>query len=498
MDRWRKAHADTDDGLPVALASEAAHGTVIDAVSEAARKAGAKAGQKVTDARAIYPDLVVEASDPGGDANALMRLCKWARRWSPWTALDGADGLLLDSQGTAHLFGGEAAMLADMNNRLRRLGFASRIAIAPTIGGAWALAHFGDRSGIIIDDDALDGALAPLPIESLRINADTALLLRRLGLKTIGDLIDIPALSLARRFRKTPDATTNPLRRLEQARGRIEEVAEPLVPQTVYRAAQRVAEPVLHVQILAPILADLADDLCKALEDGGRGLRRVRFEAFRVDGHIAALHAETAAPVRTPDHICRLFAERLETLDAGFGFDAFALTAIWHDAMPARQKGLAEDEAEGLALPHLIDRLSVRIGVGKVRRAVAYASHIPERSVVWRPALEEQPGVAAMQAPRRERPIRLFDRPEPITVIYGTPEGPPKRFRWRRKLHDVIKVEGPERIAPEWWRERSSVRLRDYYKIEDEDGRRFWIYRNGLIDDGRGGPPDWFLHGLFA
>lgn len=497
MDRWRKAHADTDDGLPIALASEAAHGTVIDAVSEAARKAGAKAGQKLTDARAIYPDLVVETSDPEGDADALMRLGKWARRWSPWTALDGADGLLLDSKGTSHLFGGEAAMLSDMENHLRRLGLASRIAMAPTIGSAWALAHFGRRSGIIVDDDALDGALAPLPIESLRIDGDTALLLRRLGLKTVGALIDIPTLSLARRFRKTADAGANPLRRLEQARGRIEEVAEPLVAQTVYRTAQRVAEPVLHVQILAPILADLADDLCKALEDGGRGLRRVRFEAFRVDGHIAVLDAETAAPVRTPDHICRLFAERLETLDAGFGFDAFVLTAIWHDAMPARQKGLAEDETEGLALPHLIDRLSVRIGARNVRRAVACASHIPERSVVWRPALEEEPA-GDVAAPQGERPIRLFDRPEPITVIYGTPEGPPKRFRWRRKLHDVVKVEGPERIAPEWWRERSTVRLRDYYKIEDEDGRRFWIYRNGLIDDGRGGPPDWFLHGLFA
>lgn len=497
MQRWRKAHADTDDSQPIALGSEAPHGTVIDAVNDAAQNAGAKAGQKLTDARAICPALIVESSDPAGDADWLIRLGCWAQCWSPWTAVDGADGLLLDSTGASHLFDGETAMLADMQSRFGDLGLTSRIAIAPTIGGAWALAHYGDRNRIIADSDTLDAALAPLPVESLRIDSDDALLLRRLGLKTVGALAAIPVSSLARRFRKTGNGGVNPLRRLEQALGRVEEIVAPLAPQTRYRAAIRVADPVLHVPIVEPILSDLADRLCRQLENGQRGLRRVRFEAFRVDGHIAALTAETAAPVRKPDHICRLFAERLETLDAGCGFDAFALTAIGHEAMPAHQNGLEENKPEGLSLSHLIDRLSVRIGAQNVCRPIAVASHVPERSVAWRPGLDEDPSVPA-EPPQRERPIRLFDRPEPIAVIYATPEGPPKRFRWRRKLHDVVKVEGPERIAPEWWRERSTVRLRDYYKIEDEDGRRFWIYRNGVIDDGRGGPPEWFLHGLFA
>ncbi len=497
MERWRTARADTDDSLPLALASKGTRGTVIDAVNDAAREGGAKAGQKLTDARAICPDLIIEPSDTEGDADWLARLGLWTQRWSPWTAVDGTDGLLLDSTGVSHLFGGEPAMLGDIQRRFDDLGFTSRIAMAPTIGCAWALAHFGERDRMIASSDTLDTMLAPLPVASLRIDSDDVLLLRRLGLKTVGALADIPIVSLARRFREKEESRTNPLHRLEQARGRIEEVVEPLIPQTLYRAAKRVAEPVLYVAILKPILADLAEKLCRKLETAQRGLRRMRFEAFRVDGHIAVLAAETAAVVRTPDHICRLFAERLETLDAGFGFDAFALTALWHEAMPAHQKGLEDDEAEGLSPPHLIDRLSARIGARNVRRPIAYPSHIPERSVVWRPALEQNPPISTL-GPERKRPIRLFDHPEPITVIYATPEGPPKRFRWRRKLHDVVKVEGPERIAPEWWRERSTVRLRDYYQIEDEEGRRYWIYRNGLTDDGRGGSPDWFLHGLFA
>ena len=396
-------------------------------------------------------------------------------------------------------------MLADMRARHAAMGFTSRAAIAPTIGAAWALARFG-KDGAIVDEEGLHSALAPLPIDALRIDADTVLLLRRVGLKTIGALAGIPTLALARRFRSLglakklgskTKAPANPLHRLQQALGHITEVVEPLAQRTLYRARSRVVEPIRHTAVLEPVLTDLARDLCNQLFARQQGLRRVRFEAFRVDGQTQILHAETAAPVREPDHVAALFTEGLQTLDAGFGFDAFALTASWHEDMAAHQTALDEEMAEGITLPHLIDRLSARIGPNHVRRPVPYASHIPERSVGWRPALQGELALSG-DAPARERPLRLFDRPEPVTVIYATPEGPPRRFRWRRVLHDVVKVEGPERIAPEWWRERSTARLRDYYKVEDEVGRRFWIYRGGVVNDGRGGPPEWFMHGLFV
>ncbi|RDC59968.1 Protein ImuB [Alteripontixanthobacter maritimus] len=508
MDLWRKKHGRPDDGTPLVLVSEGTHGTVIDAASTAALHAGAKCGQRLTDARAICPALVVEQSNHASDAAWLERLTGWAHRWSPWTAMDGMDGLLIDATGAAHCFGGEAAMQADMRARFTAMGFVSHVAIAPTIGGAWALARFGSASGTAnVDRADLTRALAPLPIECLRIDTDVILLLRRVGLKTVGALADIPTLALARRFRslglakrfasRKANAQANPLHRLQQALGHIEETVAPLAERTVYRAQSRVLEPIRHLALLEPLLADLATDLCDQLFARQQGLRRVRFEAFRVDGHIAVLNAETASPIRIPDHIARLFSEGLQTLDAGFGFDAFALTALWHEDMAALQAALDEEPVKGIALPQLIDRLSARIGADRVSRPVPYASHVPERSVGWRSALQGELDFAP-PAPSNERPIRLFDRPEIITVIYATPEGPPRRFRWRRVLHDVVKVEGPERIAPEWWRERSTARLRDYYKVEDEAGRRFWIFRGGVVDDGRGGPPQWFMHGLFA
>jgi protein ImuB len=503
MNRWTRAHANTDearscDSQPFALVSEATHGTILDAVNSAARAAGTKAGQKLTDARAICPALAVAAGDREADTAALGRLALWSRRWCPWTATDGHDALLLDTTGGAHLFGGEAPMLKDMQARFATLGLATRIALAPTIGAAWALSHFSaDHAPVRCPQEGMATALTALPIESLRLDGAAALLLRRLGLKTVGALAAVPRMSLARRFRKADTLAANPLVRLDQAMGRSEEMVAPIDVLPRERATKRVADPVLHISILEPILAELAARLCLGLEKRQRGLRRVRFEAFRVDGELARREAETAQPVRDPVHIVRLFDEQLETLDAGFGFDSFALTALVDEPTDVQQPGLDEEVREGIPLAHLIDRLCVRIGARNVRQPVACASHIPERAVGWRPALDGPPEEGDVPD-IGERPLRLLDRPEPITVIYATPEGPPRRFRWRRCLHDVVRVEGPERIAPEWWRERSTARLRDYYKIEDETGQRFWIYRSGLIDDGRGGPPDWFLHGLFA
>ncbi len=491
---------------------------VVDAVSPAARNAGAKPDQRLADARAICPALMVEASDHAGDTAWLESCARWAHRWSPWVSVEESggreNGLLLDLTGAAHCFGGEAQVLADMQTRFAAMGFVSRSAIAPTIGGAWALARFtgsgtgiGPGMGTIVDETGLRAALAPLPVEALRIDADTALLLRRVGLKTIGALADLPTLSLARRFRslglakrfasRRANAPTNPLHRLQQAHGHITEPVAPLAARTLYRARSRVVEPIRHTAVLEPVLADLARDLCDLLFADQQGLRRVCFELFRVDGQTRTLHAETASPVRDPGHVAGLFAEGMGSLEAGFGFDAFMLTALWHEDMAAHQSALGEEPPQGIALPHLIDRICARIGAESVKRPVPYASHMPERSVGWRPALQGELALTG-DGPMRERPIRLFDRPEPVTVIYATPEGPPRRFRWRRVLHDVVKVEGPERIAPEWWRERSTARLRDYYKVEDEVGRRFWIYRGGVVNDGRGGPPQWFMHGQFA
>ena len=484
---------------------------MIEAVNAAATAAGVKPSARFADARAICPELQSVPHDPQADAALLERLTAWSRRWGPWTALDGADGLLVDTSGAAHLFGGEAQAIAQMLRSISAIGYSVNAAMAPTAAAAWALARYAS-SGVYLTD--LPAALAPLPVAALRLDAATVLLLKRLGLKTIGDLLAVPREGLVRRFRNRRDPAANPLIRLDQALGGAHEAIPALESEPVQRAATRVAEPILHVAILLPVLETLSQRLAASLRQRHRGARRLGFEAFRIDGHVARLEAELARPTRDPAHMVKLFAERLEGLEAGFGFDAFALTALWHEALDAAQPDLSGEVAGDALLASMIDRLVVRLGRRNVRVPQPRESHMPERSVRWvsavdmasspRPRPETAPARLNAKAPHQlalpfhQRPLRLLDNPEPISVLYITPEGVPRRFTWRRVQHEVIKVEGPERIAPEWWREKGTARLRDYYRVEDAAGARYWIYRGGLIGDGRGGAPDWYLHGLFA
>jgi protein ImuB len=253
-----------------------------------------------------------------------------------------------------------------------------------------------------------------------------------------------------------------------------------------------------HRDLLERVISDLAADMVRALEARGEGARRLELALWRVDDEVVLRRIELAAPTRAADHMLRLLAARLEDVDAGFGIETVQLRASWSEPLGLSQADLdAAAEQHGTALAACIDRLSLRLGQQAVTRPVLRASHIPERAQGWQMPLAP---LAAMQGQFafHARPLKLLDRAEPITVLYASPDGLPRRFRWRAEVREVVRVEGPERIAPEWWRERSSARLRDYYRIEDERGRRYWIYRRGLVGDGRGGVPDWFVHGLFA
>ncbi|MGN6501185.1 MAG: DUF6504 family protein, partial [Tsuneonella sp.] len=293
-------------------------------------------------------------------------------------------------------------------------------------------------------------------------------------------------------------AAGNPLVRLDQLLGRAPEPLLPLTPRAMPLVQRRLMEPVRHRASLDTVVTDLARDMVRALEARGEGARRLELGMWRVDGEVVTRHLEMAAATRDAGHICRLLAAKLDDVDAGFGIETVRLRASWAEPLPQDQRGFdAAAEAHGTSLAVCVDRLTVRLGEGAVRRPVVYASYIPERAQRWQPPLAPEPasqGELAFHA----RPLKLLDRAERIAVLYATPDGYPERFRWRGAVHDVVRVEGPERIAPEWWREKGATRLRDYYRIEDQQGRRYWIYRLGLIGDGRGGVPDWFLQGLCA
>ena len=490
IDRWQLAEGPRAD--PVALISESAHGPRITAINAAARREGVRPGTALTDARALCPELAVAPADPAGDIALLERLALWAQRWGPWSALDPPDGLLVDVSGVAHLFGGEAQLLADASERLAARGLTARLGIAPTAGAAWALAHYGAERALLNPGDSLD----QLPVAALRLDPATLLVLRRLGLKRIGDLSGVARDALARRFRSVRAPAANPLVRLDQLTGRVPEPLLPVLAAPPPLVQCRLIEPIRHRALLDQVLGDLAGDMVRVLEGQALGARRLELALWKVDGEVVQRRLELATATRAADHITRLFAAKLDDIDAGFGIELARLTASWCEPLALSQRDFeAAAEAHGTSLAACIDRLSIRLGEGAVRRPEPVASHWPERAQRWLPPLESS-RAAQESLTLHARPLKLLDRPEPIAVIHASPDGLPRRFRWRGTLHEVTRAEGPERIAPEWWRERGAARLRDYYRVEDTAGRRYWIYRHGHAADGRGGVPEWYLQGL--
>ena len=515
IERWSRCAESPEK--PVVLIVEAAHGQLIHAATAAALERGARVGGRLTDARALDPALAAEPADLAGDAALLRKLARWAGRWSPLVEVDEPDGLTLDVSGIAHLFGGEQGLIADMEGRFASLGLTARVAVASTAGAAWALAHGGGAA--ICPKGKEAEALAPLAVAALRLEPRAVQILNRLGLKTIGALARVPRKALQRRFR---DAD-GPLDALDRALGR---KPEPLIAASAEpppRAVVRLAEPATHAEAAAQALERLVPMLARELEQRRLGARRLHLSGYRVDGSVAGTTVATTIPSREPAHLKRLLADKAAALDPEFGFDGFALTASWCEPLGAAQQSLVGEPDGEAEVAKLVDRLSVKLGPQRVRRPVTVESHVPERASGWVSAVASAPlegsgssGGARSRAPQRAlsrllrhrppspslgregRPERLLDRPEAIAVVYATPEGLPRRFVWRRAVHDIARVQGPERIAPEWWRERATARLRDYYRVEDDEGRRYWIFREGLAGDGRGGAPAWYLHGLFG
>jgi protein ImuB len=475
---------------------------VLHAVNKAARDVGLRAGQSHADARAIVPDLVSATAEPEEEVRALDALALWFERFSPLVAVDGRDGLCLDMTGGAHLFGGEAALLAEIVRRLADAGIPARAAMADTPGAAWALARWSDQT--IAPPGKAKDAIADLQVEALRLEPDAVRLLARFGLQRIGDLYGLPRAGLARRFRSEEGLAL--VRRLDQALGVEAEPLKPQRPPADYRTWQVFAEPMLDAEVVGHLLPPLAEALCVQLEQDGQGARILALDAFRTDGRVVRITAGLSAPSRTPAHLLRLLKEKgLEHLDLGFGADALMLTAVTAEPLAGRQGELSGDTrlaGTEEALAGLIDRLQARLGEGAARRPQGVESHLPERSERWVPAGPRAP--AAAEPPSRPRPILMFDPPEPVDAIAELPDSAPSRFTWRRAAHRVAKAQGPERLSPEWWRPASTQgpnRTRDYYAVEDQDGRRFWLFRDGLYDRVEGEEerlPQWWIQGVWG
>ncbi len=466
----------------------------------------------ISQARAQVRGLDIRPADPEGDLAALRGLAVLAaRRWSPVAALSGDDGLFLDLTGTAHLFGGEAAMARRIVGLLARAGFTARVAIADTPGAAWALARHLPGPVTACPPGAQAGALAMLPTAALRIDDAAVELLRRLGIDRIGQLAALPRAPLVRRF------GTAMLLRLDQALGTVSEPLDPVIPPEAIAARRRFAEPILTAEAIAHWLGLLVPELAAALEAAGLGAQRIEFVADRIDGVPQRIRIGLARPSRDPAHLLRLLLRRIEDVAPGYGIDAIALHV--RRAAPLGPQPVTErlDEQAAPELATLVDTLATRIGHGRMWRMRPVESDVPERSAARAPVLDppkrqgprgKRDDVRQLDRnlplppwhPEWPRPARLLARPEPLDhVMAELPDQPPRRFTWRGRAHRVVRADGPERIHGEWWKrdaERASVR--DYFRVEDDAGQRYWLFRSGDGEHGATGDLSWYLHGVFG
>ncbi len=540
-----------DPAKPVALVAETAGRIVVTAVSDAASAAGIVPEMALADARAVLPGLRTMPADPEADAALRNHILSWCGRYTPFAAPEGTDGVWLDVTGCAHLFGGEQTMLDDLLARFGNMGLRGRAALTGTPGAAWALSHYGAACSIAASE-AIRDRIAGLPVAALRLGAATAAGLTRLGLKRVGDLYDLPRAPLTARFSGEVSL------RLDQALGRVEEPISPRQPPPRYRVRLAFPDPIGRTDDIEAGLRRLLHELCERLGQAQRGCRRLDLTLYRVDGSLQTVSVGTSAPARDAAHLARLFAERLGTLDAGFGVEAMVLAAPVTEplgavqidrparassrpkadrpskdsssrpkadrrakpvssrpeadrrakpvssrpeadrrAKPASSRPEADRRQKDSNISPLLDRLGNRLGFDQVVALRPRESFLPEYAVETVPAAAGDGDIPWRPGP--VRPLRLLARPELLETLAAVPEnGPPAAFRWRRVQHRLKAAEGPERIAPEWWRLDPGWDggARDYWRVEDETGRRFWLFREVRLR--RDGTSRWFLHGLFA
>src|SRR5712671_6542426 len=295
----RKGSGAPAEEIPFATVADSAGRRLLAAVNSAATAAGLAPGMPLADALSFFPGLATAAAVLAEDAAALRRLAEWCGRYSPWTAPDGVDGVRIEITGSAHLWGGEAALAADLAARLDRRGIANRIVIADTLGAAWAMARFAEASDkvVIPAPGGLRAALASLPVEALRLDPIAAQGLRRVGLKRIGDLYAMPRDALARRFGETI------ARRLDQALDNLPEPLSPLGEVPTRRVRLSFAEPITEPADLMLATERLTADLVLRLAREGTGARRLDLAFHRVDGRVERIRLGTARPSRDPSHI---------------------------------------------------------------------------------------------------------------------------------------------------------------------------------------------------
>ncbi|MCP4933590.1 MAG: hypothetical protein GY927_05155 [bacterium] len=501
---------------PFALVDLISKGQRLWAVDEAARKQGLVRNMALSDALALCPSLATKQAAPQKDVRRLLQLASWCERYSPLSNVHDDNSLWIDVTGSTHLFAGEQGLLAAISKDFRQQGYTVKLALAGSFAAAFALSHF------VFDDKAkapiipsqssftqLQHYLYSLPVTALRLHENTCSLLHRLGLMTLGQLMDLPRESLKRRF-PSPDQARSVLFRLDQILELRDEPLAPLTPPVLFSSRLRFAQALFSKHGLERALTRLLDDVTWQLERQNQGARSLTFSLWRSDGSTSHIAIGTAQPCRDKAHLFNLFKEKISRIEPGFGIDVIALFVAKAEPLSVKQISLqSRQKSDRSRSPFvLIDRLRNHLGAQKIGYLQALPSHIPERAqslTTSSPPQTMPPLHAASPASPSviyDRPFLLLNPPESIDVLAPLPDDPPLSFTWRRVTRKVITSNGPERLTREWWRElgQKPSRPRDYYKVSTREGGTFWLYRNGLYQGSEEcrSPPQWFIHGFFG
>lgn len=459
---------------------------VIQSASAPAVTAGIRPGMILADARAVHPDLTAIDHDEALPHQLLTAMAEWCLRFTPIAAMAPPDGLMLDISGCAHLWGGEAPYLKEISRRLYQRGYRVQMAIADTIGAAWALSRYGQNGMIAASGQHME-ALLPLPVQALRLTAGVIDKLGKLGLFQIAHLVSIPSAALRKRF--GPELS----QRLGQASGMLTEHITPVCPAPVFRERLDCIEPVRTAKAIEIALHTLLEPLCNHLLQEKMGLRKAVLSCYRIDNEVRQIEIGTHQAARNTTHLFKLFEPKIPQIAPGLGIELFLLDAPAVEPLDVQQERLWLDtgDRQSEALTQLLDRISGRLGNRAIQRYLPAAHHWPERSYTPASSLTEQPAIPWPQG--LSRPLYVLPRPEPIQVSVPLPDYPPLLFIYKNVIHKIKKADGPERIEREWWMDKGLQR--DYYYVEDETGKRYWLFRSGHYDTHI---PEWFIHGFFA
>ena len=459
---------------------------IITAANAAAHSQGIHNNMVLADAKALYPSLHVLDDKPTLTTQLPDRIAEWCIRFTPIAAADHPNGILLDASGCAHLWGSEEAYLKDITSRLSQRGYTVRVAMADTIGCAWAMARYGNQT--VVGKEKQIKALLPLPVTALRINEETISILQKLGLRQIKDVISIPRTSLRRRF------GNELLQRIRQAIGEEEENIVPVYSIEPYQERLPCIEPIKTKEGIEIALQHLLMNLCSRLRKEGKGLRKTFFRGYLLDGGVSGIEISTNHPSQNTQHLFQLFSIKLSTIEPKEGIELFLLEATQVEEAIVKQESLWQTSSGLLdaKVLDLMDRFTNRLGQDAIQRFLPTEHYWPERSFKRTADLNEEPTTEWKLD--RPRPLHLLSPPEFIEVTAPIPDYPPMSFRYKGQLHKVMKADGPERIEREWWIQAGEHR--DYYAVEDEEGKRYWLFRLGHYSETTS--PNWFLHGFFA